>query len=169
MAIVESGPPLDIGRIVDFESKHEVQLPVPYKSFLLQFNGGRPKPSRSFSWQTCLGANMSVVEYFYTIDASSSSRDLGVIIETTRDALWPDLLAIASDGCGNEICIGIARQNYGQIFFWNWYVHMGYPLHSARDNIVLRKIADDFDEFFSSLAMDEGEAVRRTRRYPPAS
>ena len=82
----------DVG---EFERRHAIRLPPSYRSFLLETNGGAPKPS---------GVADRQVEYLYSLNGSRDSLDLEFAQGSFVD-LPPLHIAIGIDPFGNPFVL----------------------------------------------------------------
>lgn len=121
-----------------------VELPEPYRTFLLQHNGGQPVPDRFIPADS---SEHEVLAWFISV----ADRDDGLVAlaKTYRPYLHPNLLPIASDPFGNLICLGVRGDQMGQVFFWLHETALapGEPL----PNTGCRGIADSFTAFMGSF------------------
>jgi hypothetical protein len=61
-----------------------------------------------------------------------------------------ELIPIGCDGCGNQICLGVAGERYNKVYFWDHEEEMdGEETEPWYDNIYL--IANSFEEFINKL------------------
>lgn len=73
MKFDQKNEPTDEGKIEDFEARKGLRLPVDYKAFLLEHNGGRPAEDSAFAE---VGWNCLVVEDLFGLtDDSGHSID----------------------------------------------------------------------------------------------
>jgi len=81
--------------VAEFERRHAIRLPRSYRSFLLETNGGAPKPSAVAGRQ---------VEYLYSLNGSRDSLDLEFAQGTFVD-LPPLHIAVGIDPFGNPFVL----------------------------------------------------------------
>ena len=135
--------------IKDFAEARKLTLPLSYKEFLLQFNGGRP-----------ITPNFPVSGYPY--DTSWNVRTMlgiGTVHETTELAYNFDLyeggfptgiIPIAIDGGINYVCLDL-RKGTDRVAFWDKRHFWGTGEWRETD---LYHVADSFDAFLKSLRPD---------------
>jgi hypothetical protein len=113
--MTDSGPPLTEEALATLESKLQARLPAPYRRFLCKHNGGRPEPSyfQRFTLHT-----------FYSVGAGAKLNDLLANQRRMRKWLPEEVIPIADDDFGNEICLAIRGKNRGKVYFWD---HEGAP------------------------------------------
>ena len=63
-------------------------------------------------------------------------------------------LPIGCDPGGNQICLVVKGQNYGQVFFWDHEFEADDGNEPTDDNLTF--IAPDFDAFLKSLHESDG-------------
>lgn len=128
-----------------FEKGISIELPDDYRSFLLNYNGGKPVPS--FFWIQPDEDGDSICQFYglhdgpqhLRIDKSQGNNDYGI----------PDLLIpIGDDGLGNFICIGVTKSIYGEIYFLDHEEHFFDDPNSFQGII---KISNSFSDFINSL------------------
>lgn len=141
---------IDESIVVDFEKRHNINIPNPYRQFLIDFNVAYVMPCRFFQKNVNqIEANDEpdeILDIFrgFAIDKDEEwCLDWYMDIYTYSDRISKDFLPIAAAAGGNVICIGIANNNYGKIFFWD---------HEDEYNgESLLCLADDFNSFLNSL------------------
>jgi hypothetical protein len=148
----ESGPPVDDARIDALERSLGIMLPPDYRAFLKQHNGGRPDP-RFFpvqGWPNRFPGRPDQeyggVHYFHGIDEPITSSNLDWNFRILRGRIPDELLPIAGDESGNEICLSMWGSNRGHVYIWD---HDGEHSPPTYANIYL--IAKSFPEFLESL------------------
>jgi CDP-glycerol glycerophosphotransferase (TagB/SpsB family) len=115
-----------------FESKHNIKLPLDYRQFILQHNGCYIRNSKNLSFSnqrlySYLKDNTQSVKliYFYSLDANSpeGKQRIYTIPENKRyknGRLLEETLPIAKDEGDNEIVINLKKgPEYGNIYFWD--------------------------------------------------
>ena len=116
--------PVDDAAINAAESAIGLRFPLPFREFLLAFNGGRPRPgSFKIQWQpgqpagedwrsTCMG-------WFYSIGSSVDSCDL-VQVNTVsfRGRLPQGTFAFGHDAGGNQLLLAVEGPFADKVLFW---------------------------------------------------
>jgi hypothetical protein len=146
----ESGPLIEEADISAFERKHGVHLSVAYRAFLLRSNGGRPE--RDLFPVPGLQRNpVGRLHFFFGIGDPVESCDLEWNLRVFADRIPAHLLPIATTEGADKICLAVAGDASGTVFYWDGYEGSHTP--------KLYRIARDFDEFVALLyAAGEGEA-----------
>jgi hypothetical protein len=125
-----------------------VQLPVPYKNFLLSHNGGSPKPNR-FPFRNSQLDGHGQIDFFLCIK-DKDLYNLNTWIKRYKKRVPTDLIPIAVDPGGNLICLTIRGDNQGKLYFWDHEEEADESEQPSYKNIYL--IANSFNELLSSLS-----------------
>ncbi len=124
-----------------FEMSLGCRLPAEYRNFLLMHNGGKPVP---FDFQ--LGSEgPDSIHHVYGLNTKNHS-DLRNIIDCFKGRIPRQILPIADDPGGNQICIGISGKHRGRIYFWDHEKET--TLFKFRATTLL---ADSFGGFLNGL------------------
>ena len=102
---------LSIENLESFEHNHKITLPKDYREFLLEYNGGYPNPG-VYKIPDELGE--SILNVFYGI--GSMYDNLEKKFDIFDEILEIGFIPIADDPSGNQICIGISKEYFGEIF-----------------------------------------------------
>jgi hypothetical protein len=108
--LTQTGRKLTKSDIVILEKKLKNKLPVPYREFLLQHNGGRPEPRY---------IRGEVLHYFYSVDAGDDIHDLWAHCKLLKPDLPADVIPIAADTFGNSVCLVLKGKKRGKVYFWD--------------------------------------------------
>lgn len=130
---------LSIGNLESFEYNHNITFPKDYRDFLLEYNGGYPNPD-VYKISDELGE--SLVNIFYGI--GSMYDNLEKKFDIFDDILELGFIPIADDPSGNQICIGISTEYFGQIFHWSHDEE-----HDEMENMYF--LSKSFNDFLDSL------------------
>lgn len=117
----------DVG---EFERRHGIQLPPSYRSFLLETNGGAPKPSAVADRH---------VEYLYSLNGSRDSLDLEFAQGSFVD-LPPSHIAVGIDPFGNPFVLDCAS---GAVCLLDH--------KRGEDEHELKPLAESFEAFLALL------------------
>lgn len=102
--------------IADFEDKFTIKFPEKYKKFLLKYNGGN-------SLQTSFSINRktSDIRAFYGFNKASQYNNFQYLIDNgfLEEVLERGFIPIAKDSFSNYILLGISKQNYNLIAFFD--------------------------------------------------
>jgi hypothetical protein len=135
----------DIPRL---ESILNLRLPQDYRQFLLKYNGGIPAQDTFVFPGTSEG---SCVDVFYGI-GPDDYYDLANMQRVLEGRLPKHFLAVAGDPFGNKVCICVAGEHVGKIYYWD-HEREADPSQGdtpdTTENVIL--IADSFKEFLASL------------------
>ena len=138
--------------IAQFEARWGMLLPAEYKAFLLKSNGGMPIPA-GFDVPGWHG-QASGLNFFYGIH-EDPDYSLDSACETYQERVPADLISIATDAFGNNICIGWKGKRCGKIYFWDHEDELDENGCFRQDYRNVFLLANSLQEFLDSLR--EGE------------
>lgn len=158
MKLFDSAAPLTRNEIGKLEKQLGVSFPEDYVAFMLRNNGGEPENDWLFDFHDGVTErdNTSVIRGFYKIylhdDDAPSYDDLVKICNTMWEekTIGKDMISIADDPGGNPICMCVAGENYGKVFFCDHEfedINTGY--------LFMSEIAPSFSAFIDKLYPDE--------------
>lgn len=134
--------------IASVESEIGARLPLDYLTFLRTGNACEPDHN-IFDVGTY---TQSSVRAFYALREVATVN--GYALEQTGGAVVP----IAYDDCGNNICIGIAERNVGEIYFLDHEIPGPESLTWLAPSLaIFLEMLRPFDP--ASIPMPEGEVV----------
>jgi len=129
-----------------FEGGHGA-LPLDYRNFLIRFNHAFFQDVVYFKSLESLYPERptmeGVVSTFYGFRESKRSGDLRFAAETFADDLPPGLIPIGDNLLGDQLCLSVAGEHRGRIYFWD--------RDTGRRESRLPLIANSFNEFILSL------------------
>ncbi len=144
--------PLTEDRLAKLEAKLKTRLPEDYRSFLLQYNGGRPNRQRFlFTGENYNGEEQeSILEWFFAVhdqpyDEDAEWEDNGdddfmpdfaqpldhVLEEFRSETEEADTLPIGRDPCGNLIALGLSDERAGKVYFYDYEIDLPTQLASS--------------------------------------
>ena len=132
--------------LIAFEASKNIRLPMVYKTFITEFNGGRPSRTH-FSTQD--KKVESHVALFLPFD-ENSEESIASEFESITLAGWlpKNFLPIAITPSGNRVVLSIEGKDSGSVYFWSWDEQDEDDKASYK---FLRKICDDFGQFLNLL------------------
>jgi SMI1-KNR4 cell-wall len=142
-------PPVTEARINVLERELCITLPEGYKSFLLRYNGGRPKPD-CFPIRGSDRNPFGAVHYFFDVDGPVEANNIDWNYRILNGRIPRELLPIAGDGSGNIICLSLGGTNEDAVYFWEHDDEHSPPTY---DNLYL--IAERFDKFLDSIYFED--------------
>lgn len=154
MELRNSGEPLNIEKLKEFEEKYAVSLPEDYKAFLLKTNGGFIRGfyvTQEFdeldTENNIIRKQQANVQKFFPLNKVAKAYE-----DILDDPILPPgFLPIANDPFGNNFIICTKQNNdFGSIWFANhelWDKETGFWVYS--------KISNTFNGFLSSLTIFE--------------
>jgi hypothetical protein len=156
--LAKPGTPLTEAEIAAFEKEIGTNLPGDYRAFLRDVNGGWLGGALLISGTTADGepfdsdlhhiGGLRAEPHMDLRNARSVYQDW--LARIPRDLIW-----IMDDSGGNAICLGIAGEARGQVYFWD---HEREPDLDETDGTIegmgnISLIAHSFATFFSGLQL----------------
>lgn len=139
----------NVTEIKEFEDFIEAKLPKDYIEHLLKYNGGRSEEDcYPFIELPALDDTIGDIHYFYALyegDLSNLKKKYDVF----KGRVPNEMISIASDACGNQICLGIREPYYGKVYIWDHELEAADGEPIRYDNIYL--IANSFTDFINKL------------------
>ena len=134
----------------EFEGRWGVKLPMAFKQFCLEVNGGTPDSANDFfpvedrytefheeygSPAGCAGVGVAWFE------ALTGERSIDKTMQTLIDSnqLLPNRIPFAHEGCGNILMLSIGPNDSGAVYYWE---------HEFQKDFL---IADSFESFLDGL------------------
>ncbi len=152
MKITSKHPKLSLTEIEQWE-QNNIQIPEPYKAFLLQHNGGSTGDKNTFKVSKMTGE--FCLHEFFGIHEGLGGLDYIQITYTSRKRFPAHYFAIASDVAGNLILMGQNEKKFGQIFFWYHENEVDEDEKPWEKNIY--KVAKNLEAFIGKLYEEEEE------------
>ena len=118
MLSLDGNRPISEERLKAFENAIGTGLPEDYRQFLLENNGGTPKQGSHFSFVEHGKKTDSRLMYFYGLDRSRD-ENIEVQIKIRTGRMPREVIPIAADPFGNEVCLVIHGREAGVVYFWN--------------------------------------------------
>ncbi|NOG53864.1 MAG: SMI1/KNR4 family protein [Planctomycetes bacterium] len=144
------------GRRISSADLHRVEeelgvcLPNQYREFLLESNGGHPRPNEFMS-RLPRGNDRMQIRYFLSALSDTDARDLVWRYRVFCEENTSDLLPIADVADGSMICIGVARHNQGAVYFHDYYAGFAKPHPAQLGEQINYRLYDSFAAFISSF------------------
>jgi hypothetical protein len=139
-------PPASEDALAEFEARLGVSLPNGYRAFLRERNGGYLEdnflpPDADASARYLYSAGPNQHEHIGDLESALHSLYLPDVDVDYR--LRTGMLPIGEDDGGNQVCLKVAGEDRGSVWFWT---------HDAFANIdPFERVADSFEEFFERL------------------
>ena len=161
----KSGPHLSENDINDLESQLGLRLPEDYRRFMLEHNGGWPEVDWCFDFAepstgTITDSVLMDIMVYYPGAATEPKYDDLVSCNKMlhNEGYIPQhYLQIATDSCGNLICLSTDEKDYGYMYFGD---------HGLEDTdtgyTAMGWITDSFTEFINGL-YEFGDRYRTER------
>lgn len=132
--------------ISKFELQYNITLPTKYKEFLLESNGGAPEPSVFVIPDE---PGISCINGLYGI-YTGDYEDVGENMEVFKGRMPEGFIPIGDDPGGNQICLGINKEYFDNIYFWDHEEESNEP-----DMSNMYFLANNIYEFLDKLYDDE--------------
>jgi hypothetical protein len=145
MRMKDVGVHLTEEEVLHLESKLGFSIPAAFRTFLLQYNGGRPVPS-AFAIEGGDGNSYDAIQVFLRHNSPIESSNLVWNNKVTKSRLPRRLFPIARTGCGDYVCLARYGDDAGAVYFWDTHCDVDDPITDH-----LYWIADSFDEFLDLL------------------
>jgi cell wall assembly regulator SMI1 len=147
MTIRDPFPPTNEAAIRQFEVQLNVDLPSTYRSFLLDYNGGRPLRAEFPITGDPLNPS-GTINWFFGIH-DGQHYDVRRAYSVYQNRVPANFLPIAEDPGGNLICLSIAGNDYGVVYFWDHDYEALSDEVPGYENVYL--ITNSFAELLESL------------------
>jgi cell wall assembly regulator SMI1 len=128
------------------EAEMGVKVPEPYRRFLLQYNGGRPRPARFVYGK---GPYQDSRVHGFACIQQGHINDIRHLVQTFAGRIPKGTMPIARDPAGNLVLIGTTGDPAGKIFFWDHEQEAEEGQEADWRNVS--PVADSFDQFLESL------------------
>lgn len=156
MKLLDSAAPLTRKDLCGLERQLGISFPEDYAAFMLKNNGGEPEEDWLFDFYNGVTErdNTSVIRGFYKLylhDDGPSYDDFVKICSTmwAEKTIGKDMVAIADDPGGNLICLCVAGENCGKVYFAD---HEFENTHTGC--LFMSEIAPSFSAFLDMLYPD---------------
>lgn len=158
MELFDSAMPLTREELNGVECQLGVSFPEDYVMFMLENNGGEPEEDWVFDFADGVTKrdNSSVIRGFYKIYLHEENAPKYDDLVSICNIMWKEktigknTIAIADDPGGNPICMCVAGENCGKVYFAN---------HEFEDTetgyLFMNEIAPSFSAFIDKLYPDE--------------
>ncbi|MCP1422284.1 hypothetical protein J3D43_000800 [Paenibacillus xylanexedens] len=140
--IYNTNEKIKLKNIEEFEAKYDVVLPVQYRDFLLEYNGGNVKPN---VFKISDDEGETALNTLYGLDINESYEELSSVFDSLYGEIPNEFISIGDDSGGNQICLGTSEEYAGKIYI---FLHDIEPTEKI-SNMFL--ISDSFDSFLDSL------------------
>ncbi|MDN8588364.1 hypothetical protein B2I21_27195 [Chryseobacterium mucoviscidosis] len=140
--IYNTNEKVKLKNIEEFEAKYHVVLPVQYRDFLLEYNGGNVKPN---VFKISDDEGETALNTLYGLDINESYDELSSVFDSLYGEIPNEFISIGDDSGGNQICLGTSEEYTGKIYI---FLHDIEPTEKM-SNMFL--ISDSFDSFLDSL------------------
>ena len=111
--IIPSANPFDEKSFNDFISKYQLTFPTEYLKYLKKYNDAELADNIVNTSDESIS-----IRYFYGTTTEDYSN-ISSVYEIFIDRMPPNCIPIAEAEGGNEVCISLAPESYGKIYFWN--------------------------------------------------
>ena len=144
MEVSKSYKPITEADILSLEKDFNIILPVEYKNFLMENNGGEPQ---SHDYQVN-GEYFDDIGWFFGIREYPATHDLKTENIESQNAIPPHYFCIGVSYGGNLICLSLKEEEFGSIYRWD-HETANYDGEPWEDNMT--KICDSIGQFIEML------------------
>lgn len=102
----------DMEKFKNFCNKYQLKFPQEFVEYLKQYNDAELEPN-----YLDFGANACGIRYFYGTSGHAYC-DIEWNYEIYKTRMPEKCIPIADEDCGNQICMSLAEDTYGKIYFW---------------------------------------------------
>ncbi len=153
--VLKSKRPL-LEDIKQFENQISYSLPDDYIDFLLDYAGFALAYTFA-SFYRPEELDQVYVEVFYGF-LPGDSYDLIYTYDVYKDRMPNDLIPIARDSGGGEICLSVNGDNKGAVYYWDRYFEEELEEGEEAGYSNLFLIARNFEDFINSLEKDDEDS-----------
>lgn len=147
LSLEDSCPPVGEEEIKRVEDLLSMDFPESYRRFLLEHNGGRPSRDRFPIRGHPLSKEGMVNRLLCIKDGDDYSITWAMSMYEGR--VPRHFLVIGKDPGGNNICLSVAGEDCGKVYFWDHEEEVAEGEEPGYENVYV--IADSFDQFLASL------------------
>ena len=144
--IIPTENPFDEKSFNEFISKYQLIFPTEYLEYLRKYNDA------DLADNIVNNSNESIsIRYFYGTTNEDYSN-IASIYEIFIERMPPNCIPIAEAEAGNQVCMSLAPENYGKIYFWD-HETMDTD-YGERCTLSLEKmlyLADSFDSLLDKI------------------
>ena len=137
--------PLSFQKISEFEKSFGIILPNDYKTFLEEYNGGKPTPN-SFDFDD--GNDASCIDKFLSVTDDDENKSICEYMSTYKGRIPKGFLIIAHDPGGNLILLGVSEGQKG-LYFWDHEMEAEDDEEPSYENMHF--ITTSFEELLLSV------------------
>ena len=156
LRIVTPNHAISPSNIDEFERARDIKLPLEYREFLLNTNGGVPNdvvyPIEGFQLNPFGG-----LQIFFGVDTGISYASLEVVLDMYAGGIPQGVIPIADNGGGDYVCIDL-RRGMSKIVFWDKRPYWSTGLWREED---LYPVADSFSSFLGALRPNPHKTAER--------
>lgn len=163
MKLKETFGNIDESEILSFEKNIGKQLPPEYRTFLIENNGGRPKPN---IFKTLRGEYETDIQFFFGI--TKGNYDLQENFQRLKNHVPFEFIPIAVDSGGNRILLNL---NTKEIYFFDSETEERYLISKTFKNFIkglynLKEELSELDKaiysqniFYFKSRLEKGEDI----------
>lgn len=108
------GTPATNSQIAEFEAAEGIKLPVDFRTFLKEHNGGRPIPDAF----TIGPDNATLLDTFFQLGLGEDEPcDLQTMCDRYHGRIPADFIPVGADAGGNVVLLAVHGEAYGRVYF----------------------------------------------------
>jgi hypothetical protein len=147
MVIKNARVPASPEDILRFETAIAAPLPEDYRSFLLQYNGGKPSQD-IFRFSERGATEEDIVDWFLSL-GGDPNYDIELFVELTTGRIPPDCIPFAIDPGGNFLLLSVRGARCSAVLFWDHEREAEEGQPPSEDNVY--PVCTGFSTFLASL------------------
>lgn len=148
----ENYPKLEVSQIEEWELRNNIEIPLVYREYLLEYNAGYFIPEPNVFDVPKMG-RFALANF---LGLSDDIYGLAYALKVYRNRFPDKYFPIANDVVGNLILMGQSEKNHGQIFFWYHEMEQDTGKKPYEKNIF--KVSKTLKDFVNSLYTPEEES-----------
>ena len=136
----------DKRRFEEFCRLNKFEFPKAFVEYLEEYNDAELEVNI-----LDIGDNECCVRFFYGTSSEEYS-DICMIYKTYKERMPKEIIPIADPDSGNQICMSLAKETYGKIYFWDHEI-MDTDDDEAYTTTIedMKEIASSFDELLDNI------------------
>ncbi|WP_216700645.1 SMI1/KNR4 family protein [Priestia filamentosa] len=163
--IAHSFPATNEQDIQAFEKGYNLSLPLEYKTFILQHNGGEPKWNKIKMYDTKHDASLgTIVKSFLPLYKEAEDNLEAMYVKYAKEKVIPaKFLPVAFDPRKDLFCLSLRKRDYGAVYYFE--IDDFDKENLKEEGRILA--AASFPKFLDALAPEYDMVLNPTELVPP--